>query len=206
MRDFFSRLTQYAGYYENYCASNIHTCRAFIAFFFVYIIGNVVSTSDAQRLLFIEDTLPRQRTWGEIFTDEEQAKLRDYVDRGWLHEENIDAFLRRFSAAPERQSAFDQAFDTSFGANVRRELHSWKKGVADPTRGVEAAEQFFKKQQEKYGKYGGVATSISKIGWRTVTTPFRSLYSILSGNVAESENPLETIFGTTPLTIMVMQL
>lgn len=129
------------------------------------------------------------------FTDAERKRFDDLVNSGVINQHNISDFYHGFLKADKREKAFDQAFSKGFGVNVSREWGQIKRGFADPGRGVEAAKDYFEEEQRKYGKVGGVGTGVGKIAWSAATTPVRSWWTIGTGQLGESENPLETLMG-----------
>ena len=126
-------------------------------------------------------------TWGEILTDEEKARYGRLWEVGVLNERNIHAFFDRFSRAPNRENAFEQALDTSFGANVARELVGIKRVFADPTIGAEALEKH-------YREHGPVRGTL-RIVLSPVTIPMRSWGEIVRGEPGLGEYPLKILIG-----------
>ena len=126
-------------------------------------------------------------TWGEILTDEEKARYGRLWEVGVLNERNIHAFFDRFSRAPNRENAFEQALDTSFGANVVRELVGIKRVFADPSIGAKAA-------QEHYREHGPVRGTV-RIALSPVTIPLGSWGEIVGGEQGLGEYPLKILVG-----------
>ena len=125
--------------------------------------------------------------WGDILTGTEKTELKRLIDIGIISDTNIDQFADRFLRAPQRETAFQQALDTSIGAAVARDWHGIKRGFKDPMIGVEAARQHYAEK--------GVVKGTADIAWSAITTPVRSWAEILGGEPGLGENPLETLVG-----------
>ena len=74
----------------------------------------------------------------DALTEQERQQLRSLWDRGILHEGNLPELVDRFSRAPNREGALEQAFETGFGANVGREWGDIKEIFRNPDIGIEA--------------------------------------------------------------------
>ena len=126
----------------------------------------------------------RQFNLYEIMTPTERQKFRDLYRSGQITDADIPIFAERFARAPNRENAFDQALDVSFGAKVAREWSDIKKATRDPGIGIEATEQHFAEH--------GLGKGLYKIAESAVTAPFRAWGNVLSGQ-GLGERPLRTL-------------
>ena len=126
-------------------------------------------------------------TWNEILTDDEKAQLDVLIKRGFITESNVDQFLDRLSRAPNREGAFDQALDGSFGAASARELHGIKRRLADPRIGSEE----LKRHYQEHGPVSGTL----RIVLSPVTIPIRSWGEIAGNEQGLGEYPLKILIG-----------
>ena len=126
-------------------------------------------------------------TWGEILTDTEKAKIQDLFDRGVIGESNVDQFFDRLRRAPNRETAIEQALDSSFGAASARELHGIKRRFLDPRIGSEAL-------QKHYQEHGPVSGTLW-IVLSPVTIPIRSWSKIVGSGRGLGEYPLKVLIG-----------
>ena len=58
--------------------------------------------------------------FSDIITEDEKQKINALIADGTLYEDNMPTFIDRFLRAPNRTEAFEQARDSSFGAEVAR--------------------------------------------------------------------------------------
>ena len=129
----------------------------------------------------------RQFNLYEIMTPEERQRFRELVRKGQITREDVPIFTERFSRAPNRENAFDQALDASFGAKVAREWADIKEAtpiIGDAGIGIEATEQHFAEH--------GLGKGLYKIAESAVTAPFRAWGRVLSGQ-GLGEHPLRTL-------------
>ena len=128
----------------------------------------------------------RQFNLYEIMTPEERQRFRELVRKGQITRADVPIFTERFARAPNRENAFDQALDASFGAKVAREWADIKEAtpiIGDAGIGIEATEQHF-------AEYG-LGKGLYKIAESAVTAPFRAWGNVLSGQ-GLGERPLRT--------------
>ena len=132
-------------------------------------------------------TTAEGETWGEILTDVEKAELKRLISTGVISDTNIDQFKDRFLRAPNREGAFEQALDSSFGAASARELHGIKRRFLDPRIGSEAL-------QKHYQEHGPVSGTLW-IALSPVTIPIRSWSKIVGSGRGLGEYPLKVLIG-----------
>ena len=149
-------------------------------FIFVFFIADAVSGDTGM------PTRYRQFNLYEMMTPEERQRFRELVRKGQITREDVPLFTERFARAPNRENAFDQALDASFGAKVAREWADIKEAtpiIGDAGIGIEAAKQHF--AEHGFGK------GLYKIAESAVTAPFRAWGRVLSGQ-GLGEHPLRT--------------
>ena len=134
-------------------------------------------------------SLSRYRTFSayEIMTPAERDRLYKLYRAGRITRADLPIFFERFSRAPNRENAFDQALDSSFGARAAREWADTKEAtpiIGDAGIGIEATEQHF--AEHGFGK------GLYKIAESAVTAPFRAWGNVLSGQ-GFGERPLRTL-------------
>lgn len=169
---------------NNKCYSNKRIATAIavsIAIFIsVLLIADAVSGDTGMRTRY------RQYTLHEIMTPAERKRFRELYRSGRITDADIPIFAERFSRAPNRENAFDQALDASFGAKVAREWADIKEAtpiIGDAGIGIEATERHFEEH--------GLGKGLYKIAESAVTAPFRAWGSVLSGQ-GLGERPLRT--------------
>lgn len=169
---------------NNKCYSNKRIATAIavsIAIFIsVLLIADAVSGDTGMRTRY------RQYTLHEVMTPAERKRFRDLYRSGRITRADLPIFAERFFRAPNRENAFDQALDASFGAKVAREWADIKEAtpiIGDAGIGIEATEQHFKEH--------GLGKGLYKIAESAVTAPFRAWGSVLSGQ-GLGERPLRT--------------
>ena len=129
----------------------------------------------------------RQFNLYEIMTPEERQRFRELVRKGHITRADVPIFTERFSRAPNRENAFDQALDASFGAKVAREWADIKEAtpiIGDAGIGIEATEQHFAEH--------GLGKGLYEIAESAVTAPFHAWGSLISGQ-GLGEHPLRTL-------------
>lgn len=126
-------------------------------------------------------------TWGEILTDTQKVKIKDLLDKGIIDKSNVDRFLDRLRRAPNRETAIEQALDSSFGAAAARDLHGIKRRFADPRIGFEA----LKKHYQVHGPVNGTV----RIALSPVTIPIQSWSEIVGSEPGLGEYPLKVLIG-----------
>lgn len=126
-------------------------------------------------------------TWKEVLTDDEKAKLKQLISWGIITETNIDQFADRFVRAPNRETAFEQALDSSFGAAAARELHGIKRRFADPS----ISSEELKRHYQEHGPVSGTL----RIALSPVTIPIRSWGEIVGNEPGLGEYPLKILIG-----------
>ena len=130
----------------------------------------------------------RYRTFSayEIMTPAERDRLYKLYRAGRITRADLPIFFERFSRAPNRENAFDQALDSSFRARAAREWADIKEAtpiIGDAGIGIEATEQHFAAH--------GLGKGLYKITESAVTAPFRAWGRVLSGQ-GLGEHPLRT--------------
>ena len=150
-------------------------------FIFVILIADAVSADTGVRT--------RYRTFSayEVMTPAERDRLYKLYRAGRITRADLPIFFERFSRAPNRENAFDQALDGSFLAKAARELADIKEAtpiIGDAGIGIEATEQHFAEH--------GLGKGLYKIAESAVTAPFRAWGSVLSGQ-GLGERPLRTL-------------
>lgn len=149
-------------------------------FIFVLLIADAVSADTGVRARY------RTYTLDEVMTPEERQRFNELYRAGRITDADIPLFADRFSRAPNRENAFDQALDSSFGACAAREWADIKEAtpiIGDAGIGIYAAEEHF--GQHGFGK------GLYKIAESAVTAPFRAWGRVLSGQ-GLGERPLRT--------------
>ena len=122
----------------------------------------------------------------ETMTPDERDRLYKLYRAGRITRADLPIFFERFSRAPNRENAFDQALDASFSAKVAREWVDIKEAtpiIGDAGIGIEATEQHFAAH--------GFGKGLYKITESAVTAPFRAWGRVLSGH-GLGEHPLRT--------------
>ena len=135
-------------------------------------------------------------TWREILSEKDQKEIDELIETGYLRESNIDQFFDRLSREPAGEDRVHRALEGGFGANVRRELHSIKRGFADPTIGIETLRNYFKNL--------GFVKSTAFLTWRIITFPIWSLLKISIGELGSSEKPLTLLIGAASAMIYLL--
>ena len=150
-------------------------------FIFVFLIADAVSADTRVRTRY------RTYTLYEVMTPAERQRFYELYRAGQITDADIPIFADRFFRAPNRENAFDQALDSSFGACAAREWADIKEAtpiIGDAGIGIEATEQHF--AEHGFGK------GLYKIAESAVTAPFRAWGSVLSGQ-GLGERPLRTL-------------
>ena len=123
----------------------------------------------------------------ETMTPAERDRLYKLHRSGQITRADLPIFFERFSRAPNRENAFDQALDSSFGARAAREWADIKEAtpiIGDAGIGIEATEQHF--AEHGFGK------GLYKIAESAVTAPFCAWGRALSDQ-GLGERPLRTL-------------
>ncbi|MDE0086262.1 MAG: hypothetical protein OXU23_11150 [Candidatus Poribacteria bacterium] len=123
----------------------------------------------------------------DLLTDEEKAEYRQAIAEKRLHEGNIPEFIDRFLRAPNRENAFNQAFNTGFGASAARESMDIKRIFADPPRCIEVLKNHYLKH--------GMVNGTLRIALSPVTIPVRSWSEVVGGQPGLGEYPLKILIG-----------
>ena len=170
---------------NNKCYSNKRIATAIVVsiaiFISVLLIADAVSGDTGMR-----KRRYRQYTLDEVMTPAERKRFRDLYRSGRITDADLPIFAERFFRAPNRENAFDQALDASFGAKVAREWADIKEAtpiIGDAGIGIAATEQHFEEH--------GLGKGLYKIAESAVTAPFRAWGSVLSGQ-GLGERPLRT--------------
>ena len=149
-------------------------------FILVLLIADAVSGDTRVRTRY------RTYTLYEVMTPAERDRFYELYRAGRITDADIPIFAERFFRAPNRENAFDQALDSSFGACAAREWADIKEAtpiIGDAGIGIEATEQHF--AEHGFGK------GLYKIAESAVTAPFRAWGRVLSGQ-GLGERPLRT--------------
>ena len=149
-------------------------------FIFVFFIADAVSGDTGVRTRY------RTYTLDEVMTPAERQRFNELYRAGRITDADIPLFADRFSRAPNRENAFDQALDSSFGACAAREWADIKEAtpiIGDAGIGIYAAEEHFKEH--------GFGKGLYKIAESAVTAPFHAWGRVLSGQ-GLGEHPLRT--------------
>lgn len=150
-------------------------------FIFVFLIADAVSGDTRVRTRY------RTYTLYEVMTPAERERYIRFRQEGRIRDQDVPLFADRFSRAPNRENAFDQALDSSFGACAAREWADIKEAtpiIGDAGIGIYAAEEHF--AEHGFGK------GLYKIAESAVTAPFRAWGNVLSGQ-GLGERPLKTL-------------
>lgn len=150
-------------------------------FIFVILIADAVSADTGVQTRY------RTYTLDEVMTPAERERYILYRQEERIRDQDVQLFADRFFRAPNRENAFDQALDASFGAKVARELADIKEAtpiIGDAGIGIEATEQHFAEH--------GLGKGLYKIAESAVTAPFRAWGRVLSGQ-GLGERPLRTL-------------
>jgi len=136
-------------------------------------------------------------TWREKLqqglTEDQFKEVEELARSGYITEDNIHTFLRRLSSEPPGEDAIKRSLESNFGANVRREWRDIRSAFADPTQAID----LFKEEVEQTG-WG---KTLGNIAVSTITSTPKALWTIGTGGLGESENPIETMvaaFGVVP--------
>ena len=122
-----------------------------------------------------------------VLTPEERNLINEVYSKNLLDEAGWARFYERVRTSPKREGAIESALmDEGLGSRVSREARGIHIGLSDPNVGIEAAREHFEQH--------GVAGGLGEIAKSAVTTPFRAIGSIGSGQ-GLGEKPLSTAVG-----------
>lgn len=167
-------------FYSNKRIANA-TAVSIAIFISVILISDAMSGDTGMRR-----TLYRQYTLDEVMTPAERKRFNTLYRSGQITDADIPIFAERFFRAPNRENAFDQALDSSFGARAARELADIVEAtpiIGDAGIGIAATEQHFEEH--------GLGKGLYKIAESAVTTPVRAWTGLASGE-GLGERPLRT--------------